>query len=34
MGTQEYTLSRTHFMDRFTKAYGHDAAVEVQAHLS
>ncbi|MFJ1746701.1 carbohydrate kinase family protein [Streptomyces sp. NPDC088116] len=34
VGTQEYTLSRTHFMDRFTKAYGHDAAVEVQAHLS
>nr|WSZ95633.1 carbohydrate kinase family protein [Streptomyces sp. NBC_00857] len=34
VGTQEYTLSRSHFMDRFTKAYGHDAAVEVQAHLS
>ncbi|MFD3495992.1 carbohydrate kinase family protein [Streptomyces sp. NPDC058690] len=34
VGTQEYTLRRTHFMDRFTKAYGHDAAVEVRAHLA
>ncbi|MFJ5223889.1 carbohydrate kinase family protein [Streptomyces sp. NPDC088400] len=34
VGTQEYTLSRSHFMERFTKAYGDDAAVEVQAHLS
>jgi adenosine kinase len=32
-GTQEYELRRTHFMDRFTKAYGHEAAAEVQAHL-
>jgi adenosine kinase len=34
LGTQEYTLRRAHFMDRFTKAYGHEAAAEVQAHLS
>ncbi|MFI5629643.1 carbohydrate kinase family protein [Streptomyces sp. NPDC051664] len=34
VGTQEYTLRRTHFMDRFTKAYGHDAATEVRAHLA
>ncbi|WP_411085498.1 carbohydrate kinase family protein [Streptomyces sp. 061-3] len=34
VGTQEYTLRRTHFMDRFTKAYGHDAAAEVRAHLA
>ncbi|MFE3603822.1 carbohydrate kinase family protein [Streptomyces sp. NPDC059096] len=34
VGTQEYTLARTHFMERFTKAYGHDAAAEVQAHLA
>ena len=34
LGTQEYTLSRAHFMDRFTKAYGHEAASEVQTHLS
>ncbi|MEV7423649.1 MULTISPECIES: carbohydrate kinase family protein [unclassified Streptomyces] len=33
VGTQEYTLRRTHFMERFTKAYGHDAGAEVQAHL-
>ncbi|MCX4727064.1 carbohydrate kinase family protein [Streptomyces sp. NPDC090052] len=33
LGTQEYTLGRTNFMDRFTKAYGHDAAAEVQIHL-
>ncbi|MEV7086646.1 carbohydrate kinase family protein [Streptomyces sp. NPDC093085] len=34
VGTQEYTLARTGFMERFTKAYGHDAAAEVQAHLN
>ncbi|MFF6998545.1 carbohydrate kinase family protein [Streptomyces sp. NPDC008313] len=33
VGTQEYQLSRAHFMDRFTKAYGHDAADEVRVHL-
>lgn len=33
LGTQEYTLRRAHFMDRFTKAYGHDAAAEVRTHL-
>ncbi|WP_326697110.1 carbohydrate kinase family protein [Streptomyces sp. NBC_01754] len=34
VGTQEYTLHRTHFMERFTKAYGDEAAAEVQVHLS
>ncbi|MGP4002058.1 carbohydrate kinase family protein [Streptomyces sp. 8N706] len=34
VGTQEYELRRGHFMDRFTKAYGEDAAAEVQAHLN
>ncbi|WEH42215.1 carbohydrate kinase family protein [Streptomyces sp. NBC_01218] len=34
VGTQEYTLRRSRFMDRFTKAYGHDAADEVRVHLS
>ncbi|MGP3984374.1 carbohydrate kinase family protein [Streptomyces sp. KR80] len=34
LGTQEYELRRGHFMDRFTKAYGHEAAAEVRAHLS
>ncbi|MEW1721293.1 carbohydrate kinase family protein [Streptomyces sp. NPDC093109] len=33
VGTQEYTLHRTHFMERFTKQYGHDAAAEVHGHL-
>ncbi|MCT2593296.1 carbohydrate kinase family protein [Streptomyces sp. N2-109] len=33
VGTQEYELSRTHFMERFTKAYGDDAATEVRAFL-
>ncbi|KIF74117.1 ribokinase [Streptomyces sp. 150FB] len=34
VGTQEYTLSRDHFMDRFTKRYGHEAAEQIQAHLN
>ena len=33
VGTQEYQLRRAHFMDRFTKAYGHDAGEEVRTHL-
>ncbi|MCQ4081596.1 carbohydrate kinase family protein [Streptomyces sp. RB6PN25] len=34
LGTQEYELRRGHFMERFAKAYGHDAAAEVLAHLA
>ncbi|MEU8570632.1 carbohydrate kinase family protein [Streptomyces pathocidini] len=34
LGTQEYELRRGHFMDRFTKAYGEDAAADIRAHLS
>lgn len=34
LGTQEYELRRGHFMDRFAKAYGHDSAAEVRAHLA
>jgi adenosine kinase len=34
VGTQEYELHRSDFMDRFTKAYGHPAATEVQARLA
>lgn len=34
VGTQEYQLRRGHFMERFTKAYGDEAAGEVQAHLA
>ncbi|WP_030616565.1 carbohydrate kinase family protein [Streptomyces sclerotialus] len=33
VGTQEYELRRSHFLDRFTKAYGHEAAAEIQQHL-
>lgn len=33
LGTQEYTLRRANFMERFTKAYGDVAAAEVQSHL-
>lgn len=33
LGTQEYELRRGHFMDRFTKAYGEDAAAEVRDFL-
>ena len=34
VGTQEYQLRRAHFMDRFAKAYGDEAAAEVQKHLA
>ncbi|MQY15322.1 Adenosine kinase [Streptomyces sp. RB5] len=34
VGTQEYALQRAHFMERFTKAYGSDAAADVKAHLA
>ncbi|MCP9959265.1 carbohydrate kinase family protein [Streptomyces sudanensis] len=33
LGTQEYTLRRAHFMERFTEAYGEEAAAEVRARL-
>ncbi|GAA0500189.1 MULTISPECIES: carbohydrate kinase family protein [Streptomyces] len=33
VGTQEYELRRSHFLDRFTKAYGHEAAAEIQQYL-
>jgi adenosine kinase len=33
LGTQEYTVRRGHFMERFTKAYGDEAAAEVRALL-
>lgn len=33
VGTQEYTFSTPDFLDRFTRAYGQDAAAEVAAHL-
>jgi adenosine kinase len=33
VGTQEYELRRGHFMERFTKAYGEDAAAEVRSLL-
>jgi adenosine kinase len=33
VGTQEYTLPREHFLERFTDAFGADAAAEVAPHL-
>jgi adenosine kinase len=33
VGTQEYVLSQQAVMDRFTKAYGEEAAAEVAQHL-
>ncbi|WKX69890.1 carbohydrate kinase family protein [Streptomyces sp. XD-27] len=34
LGTQEYELRRGHFMERFAKAYGSEAAADVQVHLA
>lgn len=34
VGTQEYELRRGHFLERFTKAYGDDAAAEITARLA
>lgn len=33
VGTQEYTLRRGHFLERFGVAYGEDAAAEIRVHL-
>ncbi len=33
VGTRSTSSRRGHFMERFTKAYGDEAAEEVQAHL-
>lgn len=33
VGTQEYELARAHFLDRLAKAYGDDAAADVEPHL-
>jgi adenosine kinase len=34
IGTQEYELAQRHFLQRLGKAYGDDAAAEVEPHLS
>ncbi len=34
VGTQEYELARKHFLERMAKAYGEDAAAEVEPHVS
>ncbi|MGK5497708.1 carbohydrate kinase family protein [Streptomyces sp. URMC 125] len=34
LGTQEYELRRSHFLERFTKTYGEDAAAEVRSCLA
>jgi adenosine kinase len=33
VGTQEYALARQHFLERVAKAYGDDAAVDIEAHV-
>lgn len=33
LGTQEYELRRAHFVERFTKAYGDEAAAEIRSRL-
>jgi adenosine kinase len=32
-GTQEYRFTSAEFVDRFSSAYGQDAAGEIAAHL-
>jgi adenosine kinase len=34
IGTQEYELARTHFLERMARTYGDDAAAEVEPHVS
>ena len=34
VGTQEYELGRGRFLQRFTEAYGAEAAAEVEPHLT
>ena len=34
IGTQEYDLAQRHFLERIAKAYGDDAAADVQPHLA
>jgi adenosine kinase len=34
VGTQEYELRRGHFMERFTKAYGDEAAADLAPHFA
>ncbi|MFM1917461.1 MAG: hypothetical protein RJB01_976, partial [Actinomycetota bacterium] len=34
VGTQEYELAQRHFLERMSRAYGDDAAAEVEPHLS
>jgi adenosine kinase len=33
IGTQEYELARTHFLERMARTYGDDAAADVEPHL-
>ncbi len=34
IGTQEYELARTHFLERMARTYGDDAAADVEPHVS
>ena len=33
IGTQEYELARTHFLERMARTYGDDAAADVEPHV-
>ena len=33
VGTQEYELAQQHFLERVAKAYGDDAATDIEPHL-
>jgi adenosine kinase len=33
IGTQEYVLSKTHFLARLTEAYGPDSAADIEPHI-
>ena len=34
VGTQEYAIAQKHFLERIAKAYGDDAAADIEPHLS
>jgi adenosine kinase len=34
VGTQEYELARTHFLERMARTYGDDAAADVEPHVT
>ena len=33
VGTQEYVLSKSHYLERLTEAYGSESAAEIEPHI-